>query len=407
MERGLLMSYGADIRDVQRRIPSYVDRILKGAKPADMPVERPTKFELAINMKTAKALGLDDPAVAAAARGRGDSVTDRRAFIVGTGASLVTGGFLRASNAAAQQAGNTYRIGVLAAGATEPLNLAFFIEGLRALGYIEGQNFVIERRYAGGHLERLPDLAAELVAMPVDVIVTAGPTPVQAAMGATKRIPIVMITGSSDPVGEGLVKSLARPGGNLTGSTYAVSAERFGKQLELLREAAPGITRIAVWWDIQMPIFHRSWAGPLETAASKLRLQIQPPVQVLARDGVEGAFATMKRQRADAVLIVLGGPTYQYYSDVAAMAVRNQLPTVATIKAFTVSGGLMSYGPDLPSIYRRAASYVDRIRKGASPGDLPIELPTKYELAVNLQTAKALGLTIPQTLLLRADEVIQ
>ena len=206
-----------------------------------------------------------------------------------------------------QQFRRTYRIGVLAAGATQPLNLVFLTDGLRALGYVEGQNLVIERRYAGGHLERLPNLAAELVAMPVDVIVTAGPTPVQAAMSATKRIPIVMIVGSSDPVGEGLVTSLARPGGNLTGSTYAVSPERFGKQLELLKEAAPGVVRIAVWWDIQMSIFQRSWESPLEIAAGKLGLHIQPPVQVLAREGVEGAFARMKQQRADAVMVVLGG----------------------------------------------------------------------------------------------------
>lgn len=217
----------------------------------------------------------------------------------------------------------------------------------------------------------------------------------------------MMIVGSVDPVGEGLVTSLAPPGGNLTGSTYAVSAERFGKQLELLKEAVPGVSRIAVWWDIQMTIFHQSWAVPLESAAHKLGLQIQPPVQVLARDAVEGAFATMKQQRADAVLFVLGGPTFEYYAEVAAMAVRNRLPTVATLKAFTMASGLLSYGPDLPGIYRRAASYVDRILKGASPGDLPIELPTKSELAINLRTGKALGLTIPKSLLVRADEVVR
>jgi putative tryptophan/tyrosine transport system substrate-binding protein len=328
---------------------------------------------------------------------------DRRTFIcVAAGGLLVT-----ARAAEPQQTGRTYRMGVLAPGGTPPFNFASFVEGLRALGYVEGQNLIIERRYAKGDLERLPDLAAELVRMPVDVIVAPGPTPVRAAMNATTRIPIVMIVGSSDPVGEGLVKSLARPGGNLTGSTYAVSPERFGKQLELLKEAAPGISRIAVWWDIQMAIFHQSWAAPLETAARKLGLQIQPPVQVLARDGVEGAFATMKQQRADAVLVVLGGPTFEYYVDVATMALRNRLPTLAALKAFTAAGGLLSYGPDLPGIYRRAASYVDRILKGTPPGNLPIELPTTYELVINLKTAKTLGLAIPQSLLLRADEVIQ
>jgi putative ABC transport system substrate-binding protein len=189
--------------------------------------------------------------------------------------------------------------------------------------------------------------------------------------------------------------------------TYAVSLERFGKQLELLKEAAPGISRIAVWWDMEMTIFSQSWAVPLETAARKLGLQIQPPVQVLARDGVEGAFATMKQQRADALLVAIGGPTYGYRADVAAVALRNRLPTVAAFKEFTEAGGLLSYGPDFSSIYRRAASYVDRILKGTPPGDLPIELPTKYELAINLKTAKALGLTISQSLLLRADEVIR
>lgn len=332
---------------------------------------------------------------------RGASVMNRRTFI-----GVVTGTLVgNVRTAESQQTGRTYRIGVLAPGGPPPA-FASLVEGLRALGYVEGQNVIFERRYAGGHLERLPDLAAELVRIPVDIIAVGGPAPVQAAMSATSRIPIVMILGSSDPVGEGLAKSLGRPGGNLTGLTYAVSPERFGKQLELLKEAVPGISRIAVWWDMQLTIFHQSWAAPLEVAARKLGLQIQPPIQVLVRDAAEGAFATIKQQRADALLVVLGGPTAAYYAQVAAMAVRNQLPTVATLKEFTAAGGLLSYGPDLTGIWRRAASYVDRILKGTPPGDLPIELPTKYDLAINLKTAKALRLTIPQSLLVRADEVI-
>ena len=185
---------------------------------------------------------------------------DRRTFM-----SVVAGSLLLTTRAVQpQQTGRTYRMGVLTAGGTQAPNIASFVEALRALGYVEGQNLIIERRFAAGHLERLPDLAAELVRLPVDVIAVAGPTGVRAAMGATTRIPIVMIVGSLDPVGEGLVKSLARPGGNLTGLTYAVSSERFGKQLELLKEAAPGVSRIAVWWDMQMTIFHQSWAPPLE-----------------------------------------------------------------------------------------------------------------------------------------------
>jgi putative ABC transport system substrate-binding protein len=327
---------------------------------------------------------------------------DRRTFIcVATGSLLVT-----ARPAKPQPTGRMYRIGVLAP-ASQPPGFASFADGLRALGYVEGQNLVIEGRSAGGHLERLPDLAAELVRMPVDVIAIAGPSPLRAAMNATTRIPIVMIASSVDPVGDGVVKSLARPGGNVTGLTYAESTDRLGKQLELLREAVPGLSRIAVWWDMEMSIFTRSWSAPLDAAARKLGLQILPPVQVLGRDDVDGAFTAMQQQRADAVLVAIGGPTNDYRPQVATAALRHRLPTVAAFKSFTESGGLLSYGPDFPAIYRRAASYVDRILKGTPPGDLPIELPTKYELAINLKTAKALGLTIPQSLLLRADEVIQ
>jgi putative ABC transport system substrate-binding protein len=313
-------------------------------------------------------------------RGRGDSIMDRRTFIC-----IVAGVLGTARAADPQQTGRTYRIGVLSGGT--PSAFDPFAEGLRALGYVEGQNLIIQRRDAEGHLERLPDLAAELVRMPVDVIAIAGPGPLRAAMSATTRIPIVMIASSSDPVGEGLVKSLAWPGGNLTGLTYAVSPERFGKQLEVLKEAAPGISRIAVWWDMEMTIFHHSWAAPLEAAARKLGLQIQPPVQVLARDGVEGAFATMKQQRAEALLVAIGGPTYGYRADVAAVALRNRLPTVAAFKEFTEAGGLLSYGQDFRSIYRGAASFVDRILTGTTPGDLTFELPTKYELVIKLKTA--------------------
>jgi putative ABC transport system substrate-binding protein len=308
--------------------------------------------------------------------------------------------------AVSQPAGGTHRIGVLGPGGT-PSALATFIDGLRELGYVEGRNVSLEQRYAAGHLERLPQLASELVGIPVNVIVVAGPGPLRAAMEATTRIPIVMIASSSDPVGEGVVKSLAHPGGNVTGLTYSVSPERFGKQLELLKEAAPGVTRVALWWDMDMAIFSRSWAAPLEAAARKLRLQIQPPVQVLSKDGVERAFTAMKQQRADAVLIAMGGPTFEYRALVATEALRARLPTVSAFRSFTDSGGLMSYGPDFPGIYRRAATYVDRILKGTPAGELPIELPTKYELVINLKTAKVLGLTISQALLLRADKVIE
>ena len=333
---------------------------------------------------------------------------DRRTFISVVASSLCGGPRI----ADAQHAGRMYRIGYLSSAAPPTRrnvadNEESLTEGLRELGYVEHQNIVIERRYAQGPLERLPGLAAELVRLAVDVIVVAGPSPVPAVRAATARIPIVMVMGSADPVGEGLVASLARPGGNLTGSTYAVSPDRFGKQLELLKAAAPNISRVAVWWDTHMALYQKTWATPLDTAARQLGLQILPPVQVLDPASAEGAFATMKEQRADALLVVLIGPTRGYRGRVAELAVRHRLPTVASLKEFARDGGLISYGPDLPAGFRRAASYVDRILKGANPGDLPIELPTKYELVINLKTAKALGLTIPQSLLLRADEVIR
>ena len=333
---------------------------------------------------------------------------DRRTFIGVVASSL----FGEPRIADAQQAGRMYRIGYLSSAAPPARgnvadNEESLTQGLRELGYVEHQNIVIERRYADGPLERLPGLAAELVRLAVDVIVVGGPNPVPAVRAATTRIPVVMVMGSADPVGEGLVASLARPGGNLTGLTYAVSTDRFGKQLELLKAAAPGISRVAVWWDTHMALFQQTWATPLDTAARQLGLQVLPPVQVLDRASAEGAFSSIKQQRADALLVVLGGPTHGYRERVAELAVRNRLPTVATLKEFTRDGGLISYGPDRPAAFRRAASFVDRILKGANPGDLPIELPTKYELAINLKTAKALGLTIPQSLLVRADEVIQ
>lgn len=282
-----------------------------------------------------------------------------------------------------------------------------FVRGMGELGYAIGRNLVVEYRFAEGRLDRLAGLAAELVRLPVDVLVVAGPSPLQAARAATKTIPIVMLGGSSDPVGEGVALSLARPSGNITGLTFAVSPERFGKQLELLKEAAPRVSRVAVWWDQPMALFHQSWAAPLRTAGQRLGLEVLDPIQVLDAASVDGAFVTMRRQRADALLVAIAGPTNRYRKRVAEAAVENRLPTIAAMKEFAGDGGLLSYGPDFPEMYRRGATFVDKILRGVKPGDLPIELPSKYELAVNLKTAAALGLSIPQSLLLRADQVIQ
>jgi len=330
---------------------------------------------------------------------------DRRA-VIGT----ISCGLLAVPlGAMAQPSTKIYRIGFLSSEAPPPNDpiAAHFYKGLLALGYVEGQNIVVEWRYTDGRFERLPELAAELVDLRVAVIVADGPEPLRAVIGATKTIPIVMVAGSNDPVGDGLVASLARPGGNITGMTAAVSSERIAKQLELLKEAAPGISRIALWWDGDLALFHRGAAAPLEAAARKLGLEVQSPLVVCDANAIDDAFARFIQQHADALLVFAIRNTFIHRVRIATTALQNGLPTVAGFKEFTAAGVLLSYGPDYPEIYRHTAGYVERILKGAKPGDLPIELPRKYELAINVKTAKTLGLTIPQSLLVRADEVIQ
>jgi putative ABC transport system substrate-binding protein len=300
------------------------------------------------------------------------------------------------------------RVGFLTPGSpgAQPVE-GFFEQGLRELGYIDGRNIVIERRFAMGRLEALPALAAELVRLPVNVLAVSGPAPLPAAIAATQRIPIVMLASSADPVAEGLVRSLARPGGNVTGLTYAESTDRFGKQLEALKQAVPHAARVAVWWDADLAAYRRTWSAPLTAAGRMLGLEVQAPTQVLVPEHVEPALEAMKQQRADAVLVAINGPSARFAGQTAAAAVRLRLPTVAAQKSFTHAGGLLSYGPDIPALHRRGAAYVDRLLKGASAAEMPIELPSKYELVVNLKTARALGLEIPPSLRLRADEVIE
>jgi putative ABC transport system substrate-binding protein len=303
-----------------------------------------------------------------------------------------------------------YRVGFLATDtrpAAPPPSLEAFATGLRDLGYLEGQNLVIEWRFAEGVFTRLPDLAAELVRSGVDVIAVAGPGPIRAAREATKTIPIVMLAGSSDPVGEGLVASLARPGGNVTGLTYAVSPDRFGKQLELLKEAVGGVSRVAVLWDLDLALFRQTWATPLGEAARRLGLSLQGPVQVREPGQLDAAFAAMSEQRAQAILVVMGGAAYQHRARVAQLAVRSRLPTIAAFREFPEAGGLMSYGPNLPDIYRQGARFVDRLLRGARAAELPVEQPSKFDLVINLKTARALGIGIGPAVLAQATEIIE
>jgi putative ABC transport system substrate-binding protein len=329
-------------------------------------------------------------------------VPTRRTFLGALAGGLLTAPCL----ALAQTAVKGYRIGYLSAGSGTPQwpTVEAFRQGLRALGLIEGQNISIEYRFADGKFDRLPELAAEMVGLKVDVIL-ASPTPAAvAAKNVTPTIPIVGVS-LTDPVGLGIVASLARPGGNLTGVAYSVGPEIFGKDLALLKELAPQARRVAVLANPSGPAFHVTVKN-IKDAAQALDLQL---LQLGARGPAEfdGAFATMMRERVDAVFVVTDPAFVAHRVRLAFLAAKNRLPSMFTQRADVEAGGLMSYGPSLLDLYRRAATYVDKILKGAKPADLPIEQPTMFELAINLRTAKALGITLPPSLVSRADHVIQ
>jgi putative ABC transport system substrate-binding protein len=280
-----------------------------------------------------------------------------------------------------------------------------FRQHLRDLGYVEGHNLVIESRYAEGRLERLPDLVAELVQLKVEVIVAGGSPAIHAAQHATRTIPIVMAA-SGDPVGEGFVASLARPGGNITGLSW-LWTELPGKRLEILKETVPQSARVAV---LANPVAatYASDMHNLTVAARALGLHLHV-VELRHPEEVDSAFAAMTREGADALIVVadalLLSPSLR--GRIADLAATSRLPAMYSWKFFVEAGGLMSYGPSLPDMWRRAATYVDKILKGAKPADLPVEQPMKFELIINLKAAKALGMTMPPSLLLLADEVIQ
>jgi putative ABC transport system substrate-binding protein len=316
-------------------------------------------------------------------------------------------GLLAAPLAAeAQQAGKVYRIGLLDFSAPDSARLAWWNalrQRMRELGYVEGQNVTFEARWGQGDDARLPKFAAELVGLKVDLIVTAGAGAAVAAKRATSTIPIVMATGS-DPVATGLVTSLRQPGGNITGLT-SINSELAAKRLELLKNVAPRALRIAILWD-ETDAGSRLGEQETEAAAKTVGLTILS-VPVGSTAGLEAAFATMVRGRAGALVVVSTSRLFSHRKRIAELAVKHRLPTVVGYREFVEAGGLASYGTDYPDLFRRAAVYVDKILKGAKPADLPIEQPTKFELVINVKTAKALGLTLPQSLLGRADELIQ
>jgi putative ABC transport system substrate-binding protein len=327
-------------------------------------------------------------------------VIERRAFIAG---AL---GFLTAPFAAeAQQTRKIPRVGVL--GGQSPTDspappILALRQGLRELGYVEGQNIAIEWRWAHGKLERFPDLAAELVKLEVDIIVAATVPGVQAAQKATRTIPIVMGF-VSDPVAFGLVASLARPGGNTTGLGVP-TPEISGKRLQLLREVAPTVGRVAVLSDPSQPGILVDLKGT-EVAARALSVQLQV-AEARSTGELDRAFAAIARERVAGIVVLPSTVLYASRVRIAQLAAKHRLPTSGWAREFPEAGCLMSYGANQPDVARRAAYFVDKILKGAKPADLPVEQPTKFELVINLKTAKALGLTIPQSLLARADEVI-
>jgi putative ABC transport system substrate-binding protein len=327
---------------------------------------------------------------------------DRRTFL-----GTLTGGLLSAPLAAeGQPAGKVWRIGLLDYSASDPARQEWwnaFHQQMRQLGYVEGQNVRFEPRWAQGDHGRLQTLAAELVGLNMDLIVTGGQAAVAAVKRATSTIPIVMATGS-DPVALGIVTSLRQPGGNITGIT-SINSELAAKRLDLLRTIAPRASRIAMLWD-GTDAGSRLGVRQSEAAAKTAGVSIHS-VPVGNAAGLEAVFASVVRDGAKALIIVSTARLFSDRRRLCELAVKHRLPTVVGLREYAEAGALASYGTDYPDLFRRAATYVDKILKGAKPGDLPILQPTKFELVINLKTAKALGLTIPPSLLQRADQVIE
>jgi putative ABC transport system substrate-binding protein len=320
--------------------------------------------------------------------------------------SLVLALLLAPVAAGAQQSSTGYRVGLLDYGSADPARLGWwnvFRERMRELGYVEGRDISFEPRWGQGKADQTRSLALELAGLKVDVIVAAGGSAALAAKHATSTIPIV-IAGGPDPIGLGLVRSLARPGGNITGIT-SMSSELSGKLVEFARMVAPGASRVGVLWD-ETSAGNRLSLSEIQAAGGTLGIAVQP-VGVRRPDEFDRAFQAMTQGRAGSVIVVAGGLVFAHRKRLADLAVRYRLPMVGGSREYVDAGGLVGYGTDFPNLFRGVAGYVDRILKGTRPSDLPIEQPTKFELVVNLKTAKVLSVTLPPALLLQANEVIR
>jgi putative ABC transport system substrate-binding protein len=330
-----------------------------------------------------------------------------RSRIVSIIVILALGSLTASLPAEAQEAGKVFRIGYLTPIPTPPRTSFVweaFLQGLRERGWREGKNIVIERRSSEGRYERLPDLTAELVQLRVDVLVVVGAAATRAAVEATTKIPIVSM-GVQDPVRLGFVQSLARPGGNITGPALFAGLAIAGKQLELLKETVPKVSRVAVLWNSANPM-HAPLLRETEVAARALKVKLQP-LEVSGPDEFDSAFAAMTRERAGALFVPADPVFVAHRKRLADLAAKHRLPALYGVASHVMAGGLMAYATSLADMFSRAADYVDKILKGAKPADLPMEQPTKFELIINLKTAKALGLAIPESILIRSDKVIE
>lgn len=330
-------------------------------------------------------------------------MNNRRRLVNALGAAVLPAPF----GSFAQQQIRVWRVGFLAQRHMDFLDSDYqygpFRQGMRELGYVEGKNLLIEWRSAEGNSERLPGLAAELVNLKVDVIVAGGTPATLAAQQTTSAIPIVM-SGMGDPIGSGFIKSLSRPGGNITGVTN-MNVELGPKQLETLLAMVPKVSRVAVLVN-PTNLSHAAFLKGCQTAAQRLSIKVLP-VNAQTPQEIENAFSTMAREKAGALIVSRDGFVNQQVRQISDLAARNRLPAIAGLREYVEAGGLMSYGPSIAEQYRWAAAYVDKIFKGVKPGDIPVEQPTKFEFVINRKIAAALGLTIPQALLISADKLIE
>jgi putative ABC transport system substrate-binding protein len=372
------------------------DKILMGARAGNLPIEQPTSFELVIKSEPAKGLP-----IAVAPRRRGDPMTTRRAILRMVGAGVL---IPRSNPARGQQRAKIPRIGVLhfwSRGEFSTRAIAMFRRRLSELGYVEGKTIVIDERYADGNAQRLSELARELAASKVDVIVAPAVAASSAARQATSMIPIVMVH-AGNPVGAGLIASLARPGGNITGTSNLPLG---GKHVDLLRELVPRVAKIAILANPANP-GTPSFMEAMTDAARKFNIGVVV-AEVSRAEDLPNAFTVIRNARPDGLLVMVDPLIGSYVAEVIAFAATSRLPAIYDSGELARQGGLIAYATEYMGHYTLAADYVDKILKGGTPGDLPVQQPARFELVINMKTAKTLGLTIPQSLLLRADEVIQ